>query len=103
AAARAGCTATIEDEWSWGGDIFDAELIALVREEAVRQGWNWREIKSQAGHDAYHMALHCPSTMIFTPCKGGITHNNNESCEKEDFEAGLNMLLHAVVKRADRA
>lgn len=103
AAARAGCTATIEDEWSWGGDIFDAGLIALVRDEAERQGWNWREIKSQAGHDAYHMALHCPSTMIFTPCKGGITHNNNESCEKEDFEAGLNMLLHAVVKRADRA
>ncbi len=102
AAAMAGCRAIFEDEWSWGGDIFDAELIAGVRDEAVRQGWDWRDIQSQAGHDAYHMALHCPTAMIFTPCKGGITHNNNESCEPADFEAGLNMLLHAVVKRADR-
>jgi N-carbamoyl-L-amino-acid hydrolase len=102
AAARAGCIAVIEDEWNWGGDIFDADLIALVREEAVSQGWNWRDIQSQAGHDAYHMAMHCPSTMIFTPCQGGITHNNKENCTPQDFEAGLNILLHAVVRRADR-
>ncbi|WP_138466947.1 Zn-dependent hydrolase [Poseidonocella sp. HB161398] len=102
AAAMAGCVAVVEDEWSWGGDIFDAGLVAGIRAEAVRQGWNWRDIQSQAGHDAYHMATHCPTAMIFAPCKGGITHNNNESCEPGDFEAGLNMLLHAVAARADR-
>ncbi|RWM11721.1 MAG: Zn-dependent hydrolase [Mesorhizobium sp.] len=101
-AAMAGCVAVIEDEWSWGGDIFEEELIRSIRDEAVRQGYNWRDIRSQAGHDAYHMAMHCPSAMVFTPCKDGITHNNNESCEPSDFLAGLNMLLHAVVKRADR-
>ena len=102
-AARAGCTAEIEDEWTWGGDIFDPDLIALVRDEAIRQGYDWRDIKSQAGHDAYHLALHCPSTMIFTPCKGGITHNNRELCTPEDIAPGLNVLLHAVTRRADRA
>lgn len=102
AAAMAGCDLEVEDEWEWGGDIFGAELIGLVREEAVRQGWNWRDIQSQAGHDAYHLATHCPAAMIFTPCKGGVTHNNEESCDPEDFVAGLNVLLHAVVKRADR-
>ena len=102
AAAIAGCTLRIEDEWSWGGDIFDAELIGTVRAEAVRQGWNWRDIKSQAGHDAYHLATICPTAMIFTPCKGGITHNNAEDCAPEDFSAGLNVLLHAVASRADR-
>ncbi|MER9677485.1 Zn-dependent hydrolase [Mesorhizobium sp. M0208] len=101
-AAMAGCIAVVEDEWSWGGDIFDEELINSIRAEAVRQSYSWRDIRSQAGHDAYHMATHCPSAMIFTPCKGGITHNNNESCEPADFRAGLNMLLHAVVQRADR-
>ncbi|MBV0891458.1 Zn-dependent hydrolase [Paracoccus sp. Z118] len=102
AAAMAGCGIEIEDEWTWGGDIFDAELVDLVRDEAVRQGWNWRDIQSQAGHDAYFLARHCAAAMIFTPCRGGITHNNEESCEPEDFRAGLNMLLHAVVRRADR-
>ncbi|HEY0212028.1 MAG TPA: Zn-dependent hydrolase [Paenirhodobacter sp.] len=102
AGARAGCAVTVEDEWVWGGDIFDADLIAVVRAEAMRQGWNWRDIQSQAGHDAYHMAMRFPVAMIFTPCQGGITHNNNENCTPADFVAGLNILLHAVVQRADR-
>ncbi|MFC0216875.1 N-carbamoyl-L-amino-acid hydrolase [Pseudochelatococcus lubricantis] len=102
AAAKAGCALQVEDEWFWGGDIFDPELIGLIRSEAVRQNCNWRDIQSQAGHDAYHLAMHCPSAMIFTPCKNGITHNNKEDCDPESFRAGLNMLLHAVVNRADR-
>ena len=101
-AARAGCTATIEDEWQWGGDIFAADLVDGLRDQARRMRFNWRDIQSQAGHDAYHLALHCPTAMIFTPCKDGITHNNEEYCEPEDFVAGLNTLLHAAVERADR-
>ncbi|WFE89854.1 Zn-dependent hydrolase [Roseibium porphyridii] len=101
-AAKAGCIAKIEDEWQWGGDIFDQELVNLLRNQATRIGANWREIQSQAGHDAYHLALCCPTAMIFTPCKGGVTHNNEEHCEPEDFVEGLNILFHAVIERADR-
>ncbi len=102
AAAQAGCTAMIEDEWTWGGDIFDAEMVAGVREQAKRMDFNWRDIQSQAGHDAYFLATHCPTAMIFAPCRGGITHNNNESCDLGDFVAPVNVLLHAAVSRADR-
>lgn len=102
AGARAGCKVCIEDEWAWGGDIFDHGMVDSVRAQARRQGWNWRDIEAQAGHDAYHMAMRFPTAMIFTPCQGGITHNNNENCDIEDFRAGLNMLLHVVVERADR-
>ncbi|MGH1464790.1 MAG: Zn-dependent hydrolase [Cognatishimia sp.] len=101
-AAMAGCTATIEDEWEWGGDIFDADLINSIRNHAIRLDVNWRDIQSQAGHDAYFMATHCPTAMIFAPCKNGITHNNEEDCDPEHFDAALNILLHAVVERADR-
>ena len=103
AAARAGCTVTIEDQWSFGGDIFDQGLVGLIRAEAIRQGHDWRDIASQAGHDAYHIATRHPTAMIFTPCKDGITHNNNEWCDPDSFRAGLNVLLHAVIQRADRA
>ncbi|MFN3764202.1 MAG: Zn-dependent hydrolase [Aliihoeflea sp.] len=102
AAARNGCDVEIVDEWLWGGDIFDAGLVASVREHAGRLGYRWRDIASQAGHDAYFMARHCPTAMVFTPCRGGITHNNGEHCEPSDFRAGLDVLLHAVVERADR-
>ncbi|WP_336057617.1 Zn-dependent hydrolase [Nitratireductor sp. CH_MIT9313-5] len=102
AAARAGCEAVIHDEWKWGGDIFDAKMVDGLRNHAKRMGYDWRDIQSQAGHDAYFMATRYPTAMVFTPCKDGITHNNNEHCEPEDFEPGLNILLHAVVERADR-
>lgn len=103
AAARNGCEVEILDEWLWGGDIFAGELVSSVRRQAERLGYRWRDIASQAGHDAYFLARHCPTAMIFTPCLNGITHNNAEHCEKDDFAPGLNVLLHAVVERADRA
>ena len=102
AAAHCGCEYRIEDEWHWGGDIFDAGLITSIRQQAERLGVRHRDLPSQAGHDAYFLASHCPTAMIFTPCKDGITHNNEEFCTPESFRAGLEVLLHAVVERADR-
>ncbi|MGJ8605921.1 MAG: Zn-dependent hydrolase [Marivita sp.] len=103
AAARCGCRCTVEDTWHWGGDIFDAGLVASIRQHAERMGVTHRDIQSQAGHDAYFLARHCPTAMIFTPCRDGITHNNEEFCTPDSFRAGTNVLLHAVVERADRA
>lgn len=102
AAARAGCSSEILDKWDWGGAIFDAEMIAGIRQQATALGYSQRDLASQAGHDAYFVARICPTAMIFTPCRGGITHNNNENATREDLEPGLNVLLHSVTARADR-
>ena len=101
-AARAGCTAEILDIWKWGGKIFAQELIDSVRQTSLALGYRTQDILSQAGHDAYFVARHAPTTMIFAPCKGGITHNNAELCTKDDLEPGLNVLLHTVMARAVR-
>ena len=58
------------------------------------------ELPSQAGHDAYNLSKLCPTVLIFTPCKGGITHNEKEDTTLEDQLPGLNVLLNAVVERA---
>jgi beta-ureidopropionase / N-carbamoyl-L-amino-acid hydrolase len=102
AAARANCTAGILDTWQWGGKIFDADMISSVRATSHRLGYRTMDITSQAGHDAYFMARHCPTTIIFAPCRNGITHNNNELCTPDDLEPGLNVLLQTVLARADR-
>jgi N-carbamoyl-L-amino-acid hydrolase len=73
-----------------------------VRTTSNALGYRTQDILSQAGHDAYFVARHAPTTMIFAPCKGGITHNNAELCTKDDLEPGLNVLLHTVMARADR-
>ena len=102
AGARANCEVAILDTWRWGGKVFAEEMVDLVRETALGQGYRTRDILSQAGHDAYFLARHTPSAMIFAPCKNGITHNNNELCTREDLAPGLDVLLRAVVARADR-
>lgn len=102
AAARSHCEMRIADQWHWGADIFDRELVSLVRDVAKQLGIAAFELPSQAGHDAYHVAKVAPTAMIFTPCRGGITHNNHELTTLEETLPGLRVLHHAVVARADR-
>ena len=41
--------------------------------------------------------------MIFTPCKDGLSHNEAESIEPAQAEAGCQVLLDVVLARANRA
>ena len=38
--------------------------------------------------------------MIFVPCKDGISHNEIEDAKSDHLEAGCNVLLHAMLERA---
>ncbi len=79
---------------------FDAGCVELVRQAAVRLGYSSREIVSGAAHDAVYVARHVPTAMIFTPCKDGLSHNEAESIEPGEAEAGCQVLFEAVVGRA---
>jgi beta-ureidopropionase / N-carbamoyl-L-amino-acid hydrolase len=39
--------------------------------------------------------------MIFVPCVGGISHNEIEDAKAEDLGAGCNVLLNALLDRAN--
>jgi N-carbamoyl-L-amino-acid hydrolase len=78
-------------------------MVNTVRDAVGHLGYNSWDLPSQAGHDAYFLARHFPTAMIFTPCKDGITHNNGELATAAMMEPGLNVLLHAVLARADRS
>ena len=81
---------------------FDAGCVDLVRQAAARLGLSAREIVSGAAHDAVYVAPHVPTAMIFTPCKDGLSHNEAESVEPGEAEAGCQVLFEAVVARACR-
>ena len=82
---------------------FDAACVDLVRQGAAKLGYGTREIVSGAGHDAVYVARHIPTAMIFTPCKDGLSHNEAESIEPEEAEAGCQVLFEAVLARANRS
>jgi beta-ureidopropionase / N-carbamoyl-L-amino-acid hydrolase len=90
---------TFEEKRIWKNPAvaFDAELIACVRRGAEKSGFAMRDIVSGAGHDAAYIARIAPTTMIFVPCAGGISHNEAESTTLEECGAGAQVLLEAVL------
>ena len=82
---------------------FDPGCVDLVRQAAARLGYASREIVSGAGHDAVYVGRRLPAAMIFTPCKDGLSHNEAESIEPAEAEAGCQVLFEAVLARANRA
>ena len=101
-ARRAQVDMAIVETWQFGSERFDPELVALIRRTAVRLEAPSLDMLSQAGHDAYYVSRVAPTAMIFTPCERGISHNERESCTLEDCAPGVNVLLHAVLERANR-
>ena len=102
AADKARVTATVSEGWTWGSVAFAPEMIALLKDTAAKLGLPYREMLSQAGHDAYALADATPTVMIFTPCREGISHNTNEEIDHSRTLPGANLLLHAVLRRANR-
>ena len=82
---------------------FDPACVDLVRQAAARLGLPAREIVSGAAHDAVYVARCVPAAMIFTPCAGGLSHNEAESILPEEAEAGCQVLLEALLARANAA
>jgi len=101
-AASCGIALTLTTLFRIPAQPFDAACIDLVRQGAAKLGFSAREIVSGAGHDAVYVARHVPTAMIFTPCKDGLSHNEAESIEPEQAEAGCQVLFEAVLARANR-
>jgi N-carbamoyl-L-amino-acid hydrolase len=102
AATKANVAIEVAEGWSWGTDLFAPECIDLLKTTADELGLTYREMRSQAGHDAYAIATLAPTAMIFTPCHDGISHNVNENIELARSLPGANLLLNAAVARANR-
>ena len=80
---------------------FDESCVRTVRAAAQRLGYVTRDIVSGAGHDACYMSKVTPTAMVFVPCIGGISHNEIEDAKPEWIEAGGNVLLQAMLAKAN--
>jgi beta-ureidopropionase / N-carbamoyl-L-amino-acid hydrolase len=84
--------------WNSPAVKFAPELIECVRIGAQKAGFSSRDMISGAGHDAAYVARVAPTTMIFVPCAGGISHNEAESTSFDECAAGAQVLLNAVLE-----
>ncbi|QAX28803.1 Zn-dependent hydrolase [Leisingera sp. NJS204] len=99
-AAAEGVDIRLEQIWHSPVVSFDPQLIEAVRTGAAARGYPSRDMVSGAGHDAFHLAKLVPATMIFVPCRDGISHNEREYTAPEHVEAGANVLLDVALQAA---
>jgi N-carbamoyl-L-amino-acid hydrolase len=77
---------------------FSPDLIDCVRVAVEAAGFPSRDIVSGAAHDSVYVARVAPTTMIFVPSRGGISHNEAEWSSFEQCAAGAQVLLNAVLE-----
>lgn len=81
----------VELKWSLDFDNpavkFHPDCVRATKEAALKvagaQGV--LEMTSGAGHDSVFTNRHCPTSMIFVPCKNGVSHHPTEYCSPEHW------------------
>jgi N-carbamoyl-L-amino-acid hydrolase len=100
-AKEIGLTYEIRQIFYYKPVAFDKDCVAAVRRAAQHFGYTHRDIVSGAGHDACYIARVAPTSMIFTPCVDGVSHNEAEDIKPDWATAGANVLMHAVLEKAE--
>src|SRR5580692_5941135 len=100
ALARHALKGSMRCVWEAPGVSFDPACVAAVRSATAVLGFNSMEMVSGAGHDSCNLAAVVPTSMVFVPCAGGLSHNEAETAAPADIEAGANVLLHAILVMA---
>lgn len=80
----------------------DPQLKNDIVNGVVETGISPKILPSGAGHDAMAMASICPVAMLFTRCKGGISHHPGESITEEDVRYTVEALHHSIANIGKR-
>ena len=99
-AASDGIELSIECIWTSRAVTFHEDCINAVRNSVEDLGHSYRDIVSGAGHDSVYVSRVTPTSMVFIPCAGGLSHNEAESATPSDLAAGCDVLLNAMLERA---
>ena len=95
-AAKRKVTLSVEQTHSALAVLCDDNLKQALVHGVELSGIAPRVLASGAGHDAMAMADICPVAMLFTRCKGGISHHPGESIKESDVEASLSVLFKTI-------
>ncbi len=80
--------------------ICDPALVALGAEVCGALKLKGRKLISRAYHDTLFMAQICPVTMLFIPCRGGVSHRPDEYSTPEQIQKGVAVLTEMLWRLA---
>jgi N-carbamoyl-L-amino-acid hydrolase len=102
-AAEAGVEVTLSCIWDSPPTVFDADCIDAVERAVADSGCSYRRMTSGAGHDAVNISTVAPTSMIFVPSVGGISHNESEYSTPEQIASGARILFEVMKNEAQSA
>jgi hydantoinase/carbamoylase family amidase len=93
-------TVEIIEDFDSPATKFHADCITSVSQSArsILGPNQSMEMTSGAGHDSVYASKRCPTSMIFVPCREGVSHNPREFCKEEDCALGAQVLLQSVIR-----
>lgn len=93
-----GCDLDIGQLFDMAPARFPDHLVITLENAAIEAGFAHQFMVSGAFHDALFVNRVAPSAMIFTPCRDGLSHNEEEYVEPADCVAGAQVLLTASLQ-----
>lgn len=102
-AAATGLGHELKQIFQYAPIAFDTGCIDEVQRATEALSYSNKRMISGAGHDACYLSRVAPTAMIFVPCVDGLSHNEAEHIHPHWCEAGGNVLLNAVLAKANEA
>lgn len=99
-ASQRGVEATVQETLRLAPIALSSWLQDVLARACQREGLPVHRLPSGAGHDAMILAGVTEAGMLFTRCRGGISHHPAESMIADDGVVGTQALLDAAVEVA---
>lgn len=79
----------------------DDRVLEAIRAACRQLGLACKPMVSRAYHDSLFMARLCPTSMIFIPCRDGVSHRPDEYSSPEAIARGVEVLALTLAGLAD--
>lgn len=100
-AAVRDCRVEIQETFHALPVAFDPLVVETVAQAAQAAGLSSLRLPSGAFHDAQFVVPVCPTGMIFTPCRDGVSHNPAEYASADQLAAGTVVLAETLLALAE--
>ncbi len=102
-AARRGVRISFETVNSDPPATCDGAVLAALEASIADSGHSARRMVSRAYHDSLFMARLAPVAMLFTPCRGGVSHRPDEYASPEWIAAGVEVLARTLAQLSSQS
>jgi N-carbamoyl-L-amino-acid hydrolase len=99
-AARRGVKVTTEVINCDAPATCDSGIVSTVAAVCEGNGIAYDRMVSRAYHDSLFMARICPTSMIFIPCRNGVSHRPDEYSSPESIATGAKVLAETLARLA---